>query len=260
MLFSIIYPGASGGCSCCGVSVQAVSENNIYMARTNENSLKIAQFIKGFVEREHTLDFDVSAVCAIIEHSSRLAERQDKLSTRFNYLSEILGEAFTWARLENASIITAEHIQKTIATQQQNADVEDLLRSFQFEGLGLQQQIEDVMQQITDTGAAAVDAVADSVTLSIAHAAVFVAAFLVLVLALWLAMLPLKLMTKLPGLHALNTVGGAALGLVWGVLLVFLVVWALRRFGWLITPELVEHSWLLRFFANNSPLDLLTLF
>lgn len=89
------------------------------MPRTDENSLKIAQFIKGFVEREHTLDFDVSAVCAIIEHSSRLAERQDKLSTRFNYLSEILGEAYTWARLENASVITAEHIQKTICEKEQ---------------------------------------------------------------------------------------------------------------------------------------------
>ena len=84
------------------------------MPRTYENCFKIAQFIKGFVERERTLDFDVGAICAIIEYSSRLAERQDKLSTRFNYLSEILGEANTWARLENASIITAEQIQKTI--------------------------------------------------------------------------------------------------------------------------------------------------
>ena len=90
------------------------AEFDYEMPRTYENSLKIARFIKGFVEREHTLEFDVSAVCAIIEYSSRLAERQDKLSTRFNYLSEILGEANTWAGLENASVITAKHIQKTI--------------------------------------------------------------------------------------------------------------------------------------------------
>lgn len=84
------------------------------MPRTNENIAKISQFIKGFVEREHTLEFDVSAICAIIEHSSRMASRQDKLSTRFNYLSEILGESYTWAKLEGASIITSEHIHKTI--------------------------------------------------------------------------------------------------------------------------------------------------
>lgn len=89
------------------------------MPRTDENVIKIAQFIKGFVEREHTLEFDVSAVCAVIEHSSRSASRQDKLSTRFNYLSEILGEAFTWAQMDNASVVTAEHIHKAIHEKEQ---------------------------------------------------------------------------------------------------------------------------------------------
>ena len=89
------------------------------MPRTNENILKIAQFIKGFVEREHTLEFDVSAVCAIIEYSSRSASRQDKLSTRFNYLSEILGEAFTWAQFEQATIVTAKHIRKAVEEKEQ---------------------------------------------------------------------------------------------------------------------------------------------
>lgn len=89
------------------------------MPRTDENISKIARFIKSFVEREQTLEFDVSAVCAIIEYFSRYADRQDKLSTRFNYLSEILGEAFTWAQLEQASIITAEHIHKTVYEKEQ---------------------------------------------------------------------------------------------------------------------------------------------
>lgn len=89
------------------------------MPRTDENIIKIAQFIKGFVEREHTLEFDVSAACAVIEHSSRSASRQDKLSTRFNYLSEILGEAFTWAQMSNATVVTADHIRKAITEKEQ---------------------------------------------------------------------------------------------------------------------------------------------
>ena len=95
------------------------AEFDYEMPRNHENIYKIAQFIKGFVERERTLEFDVSAVCAIIEYSTRSAARQDKLSTRFNHLSEILGEAFTWAQMENASIITAEHIQKAIYEKEQ---------------------------------------------------------------------------------------------------------------------------------------------
>ena len=89
------------------------------MPRTTENIYKIAQFIKGFVERENTLEFDVSAVCAIIEYSSRSVFRQDKLSTQFNYLSEILGEAHTWAQMESAPIVTADYIRKAIYEKEQ---------------------------------------------------------------------------------------------------------------------------------------------
>ena len=84
------------------------------MPRTKENITKISQFIKSFVEHEHTMDFDASAICSVIEYSSRTAARQDKLSTRFNHMSEILGEAFTWAKLEGAKLISSAHIQKAI--------------------------------------------------------------------------------------------------------------------------------------------------
>ena len=89
------------------------------MPRSDENIRKIAQFIKRFVEREKTMEFDVGAVCAIVEYSSRTAERQDKLSTRFNHLAEILCEAVTWAKLEGAELVTSEHIRKTIFEKEQ---------------------------------------------------------------------------------------------------------------------------------------------
>ena len=119
------------------------AEFDYEMPRTHENIYKIAEFIKGFVEREHTLEFDVSAVCATIDYSTRSASRQDKLSTRFNYLSEILGEAFTWAQLENASIITAEHIQKAIYEKEQR-------RSFYKEKL--EEMLDEDVIMIDTTG------------------------------------------------------------------------------------------------------------
>lgn len=84
------------------------------MPRNQENTLKIAAFIKGFVLREKTMDFDVSAVCAVVEYSSRTAERQDKLSARFNQLAEILSEAVTWAKIQGDALVTADHIKKAI--------------------------------------------------------------------------------------------------------------------------------------------------
>lgn len=89
------------------------------MPRNDENMWKLAKFVKSFVEQEKTIDFDVSAICAIVEQSSRMVERQNKLSTRFNQLAEILCEAVTWAKMEDAKVVTAAHIRKTIYEKEQ---------------------------------------------------------------------------------------------------------------------------------------------
>ncbi len=89
------------------------------MPRTKENITKITRFIKAFVEKEKALEFDVSAISEIIEYSSRAVSNQFKLSTRLNYLAEILVESFTWAKLENATIVTASHVRKAIYEKEQ---------------------------------------------------------------------------------------------------------------------------------------------
>ena len=63
--------------------------------------------------------------------------------------------------------------------------------------------------------------------------------------------------SQVPLVSTVNGLGGAALGLVCGGLTLFVVVWAMQRFGWLITPELVEKTTLLKFFATHTPLGLL---
>lgn len=82
------------------------------MDRNDENIFKIAGFISKFCDNEKTLPFDSSAVASVIEYSSRSVESQKKLSTRFNLIAEILAESATWARLDNAEIVTAEYVKK----------------------------------------------------------------------------------------------------------------------------------------------------
>jgi len=60
------------------------------------------------------LSFDDSAIGRLIEYAARLAERKDRLTTRFNRLSEILAEATAWAKIDNANTVTATHIKKAI--------------------------------------------------------------------------------------------------------------------------------------------------
>ena len=59
--------------------------------RTDENTVKLARFIHGFCEQEELMHLDKYAVAKVIEYAARLAENQNKLSTRFNDLSQIIG-------------------------------------------------------------------------------------------------------------------------------------------------------------------------
>ena len=143
-------------------------------------------------------------------------------------------------------------------TGQETADAESLLESLHFSGERLQQMVDEVMGKVKETGADLLSAVTDIVAHSVAYAGVYLVAFLALLVLLWLLMKPVELVVKLPLLRTVNAVGGGALGLVWGALLVFLAVWLLQRFDVYITAEMVGKSTLLRFFATNSPLSLLT--
>ncbi len=82
--------------------------------RTDENMLKLARFIHGFCEQEGLAHLDKYATAKVIEYASRLAENQNKLSTRFNDLSQIIGEACTWAKMSKSKIVRAEHVEKAL--------------------------------------------------------------------------------------------------------------------------------------------------
>jgi lon-related putative ATP-dependent protease len=64
--------------------------------------------------REHLKHMDAGAVAKVIEHSSRLAEDQEKLSTRFIEIADILREANHYASLESSTLVTIAHMEKAI--------------------------------------------------------------------------------------------------------------------------------------------------
>ncbi len=71
-------------------------------------------FIKTMCEREGLCPFDPSALCEVVEYGVRLAGRQNKLSTRFSVLADVLREANYWAGRENAVEVTADHVRMAI--------------------------------------------------------------------------------------------------------------------------------------------------
>ena len=77
---------------------------------TVENMNKLARFIHGFCEQEDLLPLDKGAVAKVMEYASKLADDQNKLSTRFNDLAQIVGEASTWAKMSKEKVVTAKYV------------------------------------------------------------------------------------------------------------------------------------------------------
>ena len=79
-----------------------------------ENALKLAGFIHTFCEQESLPHLNKEAVAKVVEYASRLAEDKNKLSTRFNDLSEIVGESCTWAKLSKEKVVTKAFVEKAL--------------------------------------------------------------------------------------------------------------------------------------------------
>jgi lon-related putative ATP-dependent protease len=84
------------------------------MERTKENAEKYAAFICTLCQKENLAHLDASAVAKVIEYSSRLADHQGKLSTRFADVADIIREANFYAAAEKSKKTTGEHVKKAI--------------------------------------------------------------------------------------------------------------------------------------------------
>jgi lon-related putative ATP-dependent protease len=84
------------------------------MDRNEENAREYASFICTLCQESNLKHLDSSAVAKIIEYGSRLADDQQKLSTRFSLVSDIIREASYYATKENAENTTKEHVEKAI--------------------------------------------------------------------------------------------------------------------------------------------------
>ena len=92
-------------------------EFDTVMEKDEENSLKMARFVKNFADQEGLLPFHRRAISHVIDYSSRLVEEQSKLSTRFQEITKILVESSYWARKENALFVDDKHVHQALSEQ-----------------------------------------------------------------------------------------------------------------------------------------------
>ena len=84
------------------------------MDRTPENAVKYAAYVAEQCREGGLRPFHKTAVARVIDHSSRVAAHQDKLTTRFMGIADIITEADYWAKSTGSELVTAEHVNKAI--------------------------------------------------------------------------------------------------------------------------------------------------
>ena len=157
-------------------------------------------------------------------------------------------------------------IQKDAAAQedskdQMDADSYSLEELLELLGLdedlraSLQDRIENYVQATEDN---LVAAVVNSVAQTVVYGILYLLSFVALILLVKLVSFLLDGVLKLPVLNTANTVGGMLIGLMEGVLLMFLAIWVMRHFGFSFETGALAHTHILKFFTTVSPLDALT--
>jgi len=87
------------------------------MNKNEESIRQFAEFIKMKKDEEELKPFDKTALSALTEHAVRMSGRQEKISTSFPTITDLLREADFWADQENQSIVREEHVDKAIESR-----------------------------------------------------------------------------------------------------------------------------------------------
>jgi predicted ATP-dependent protease len=85
-----------------------------HMDRTPETEAGYAAFVAARCRKESLPPFDATAVSALVEEGSRLADNQWKLSTRFRAIRDLVREAAHVASLDQTQVVVRAHVESAL--------------------------------------------------------------------------------------------------------------------------------------------------
>ncbi len=99
------------------------------MKRTPQNIRRYGSFIAEQCKEKAYLPFDASGVARVIEYSSRLVSHQEKLTTQFLEISDVLTEANHWAVQDKSKLVRSKHVKKALEQRHyRNSQAEDRMQ------------------------------------------------------------------------------------------------------------------------------------
>ncbi|MEE9169090.1 MAG: AAA family ATPase [bacterium] len=106
------------------------------MDRENASVMNYASFIRKICDEEKLAPFTSTGVARVVEHGVRLAGRQNKISTRFSDIADVVREAHYWAKEENGKAVKGEHVMKAIEDKiYRSRMIEDKIQEMMDEGV-----------------------------------------------------------------------------------------------------------------------------
>ena len=90
------------------------AEFDTRMPRDGTNLQAYTDFLITFCNKEGMKRLAADAAAKILEHSSRMAEDQEKLSTHFGQLVDVIRESNYWAVEDGSEVIGAKHVDKAL--------------------------------------------------------------------------------------------------------------------------------------------------
>jgi len=84
------------------------------MRLNNEHIRDVSNFVNCYTQEEGLPNVSQAALGCLLEYAARLAERQDRLTTCFHRLTEIILEAAAWAEQDSVESITDFYVKKAI--------------------------------------------------------------------------------------------------------------------------------------------------
>ena len=99
------------------------AEFDTVMERSSKNVGKYAAFIAGQVLEKGIRPFDKTGVAALVDYSGRLTQDQDKLTTRFMSISDMMSEADYWAGRRGDDSVDSSHVTRAIRQRRYRASL-----------------------------------------------------------------------------------------------------------------------------------------
>lgn len=106
------------------------------MTKDPETVNRYAAFVASTCRKAGLMPFDRTGVARIVEHGSRLAGHQQKLSSRFSDIADVMRESNYWAKKAGSGMVSDAHVEKALHEKIYRSNkIEERLQEMIVEGM-----------------------------------------------------------------------------------------------------------------------------